>query len=678
MACITPALASAVKPRHAPGMSLRVPCPFSIVPLACLTWLSSGCNSELIDPSDAAVLEVKNDAAGGDLSADAETAPDSTPGGGLLAVTSATASATGLAARLCWGGSGALDPASIVATFGATPVTARVVSIPAAADRACFDLAADLPPGKHSLRVTAADVDGLAAELWLPLWVEAQAFDWRKALLYMVMVDRFRDSDGRASPEPDVPTLSNYQGGDLGGMQAALEEGYFTALGVDALWITPVLDNAPGGFIGLDGVHVYTGYHGYWPISATAIDDHLAPLGTTGEAAFRSMISAAHQRGVRIVLDVVLNHVHEQHSYCSERPAMCKRTCVCGTANCDWEARALDCQFATYLPDLDYRDPETLARVVADLMAFVSAYDIDGLRLDAVKHMDVAVVRAIRARVDAIAALGGAPFWLIGETFAGSGDRGLVASFLDPGELDGQFDFPLYWTIRDTFVGDASFRGLETALVDSANAYGNALGLMSPFLGNHDVERIATALAKNDLGPWGGTLDVVAENTGPTPIRWDVINPLTMAMAFVLTLPGVPLVYMGDELGLGGSNDPDNRRLLPTVPATDQAEILRRVRELGRARREHPVLAIGARRELWQDDDIYVQARWLEAAGKVDTVIVAMNKGDNRTVSVTLPPELAASGRTFRSLLSDRVVAANGDQLELSLASWEYVLLKAD
>src|SRR5690606_29474753 len=110
---------------------------------------------------------------------------------------------------------------------------------------ACLSLAATLPPGKHSLRVEARDTSGTPLEpLWLPLWVEAEPFDWRRALLYMIMVDRFRDSDGRADPTPDVPTLSNFQGGDLGGVVAALEDGWFSQLGVDALWLTPVLDNA--------------------------------------------------------------------------------------------------------------------------------------------------------------------------------------------------------------------------------------------------------------------------------------------------------------------------------------------------------------------------------------------------------------------------------------------------
>src|SRR5690606_35360354 len=120
---------------------------------------------------------------------------------------------------------------------------------------------------------------------------------------------------------------------------------------------------------------VYSGYHGYWPISATGIEERFG-----GAAAFDAMVDTAHRHGIRIVLDTVLNHVHEDHAYCVERPAMCRQTCVCGTGGCDWNARALDCQFASYLPDLDYSDPVTLSRVVNDLMAFIAAHDIDGLR----------------------------------------------------------------------------------------------------------------------------------------------------------------------------------------------------------------------------------------------------------------------------------------------------------
>lgn len=631
-----------------------------LVPLLAVCLVA--CNDPFIDPSDTGVLETAGD-----------VAPETTPDRPSLVVSEVTRRAGGLDATVCLVGGAAglgLDLASLVATFGDAAATVT----PDESGR-CVALSATRPAGKHSLRVTAADSGGAVPEpLWLPLWVEASPFDWRRALLYMVMVDRFRDADGRADPVPEVAPIANYQGGDFAGITAAIEEGYFDALGVDALWLTPITDNAEGGLLGIDGVHLYAGYHGYWPIDPLRLEARFGSHGETADADLRALVTAAHARGLRVVLDAALNHVHEQHPYCTELD-LCRHTCVCGEPGCDWGARARDCQFASYLPDLDFRDETTRTRVVADLMALVRQYDFDGLRVDAVKHMDPALIEAIRAAVASLEAAGGAPFWLVGETFTGGDGRAQLTPSLGEDLLDGLFDFPLYWTLRDTFVSDGSFRALEAALVASEAAYGDHLALMSPFLGNHDVERMSTALAKNDLGPWGGTIDALAGTTGETPSRWDVINPMSMAMAFLLTLRGVPLVYYGDELGLGGSNDPDNRRMLPVALSPDQAELLRRTRELGRARRDHPVLALGERRELWIDDDVYVQGRWL---GGGDVAIVAMNKGEARTLEVTLPAELGAAGRTFTSLLSDRRVSAAGDRLSLVLAPWEYVLLVAE
>lgn len=623
-----------------------------------------GCNDGFIDPADSAVIEARD---AGDTGGDEAAATD----GPVLRFDQVARNGRGLAARVCVTG-GELELASVEARFGETLAEVRPVG-------ACVMVeAATVPTGKQSLRVSARTTAGEALSAWLPLWNQGPYYprSWDDALLYMVMIDRFRDSDGQAAPEPGVEPIANWQGGDLGGLAAAIDEGWFDELGVDTLWLTPALDNPDGAFLGKDGVHRYSGYHGYWPMSAERIEEHFAPAGTTAEAAFDAVIAKAHARGMRVVYDTVLNHVHEQHPYCVERPAMCKHTCVCGTDGCDWEARALDCQFASYLPDLDYRDPETLARVVDDLFRFVARHDLDGLRVDAVKHMDKAVLRAIRARVADLEAQGADPFWLVGETFAGAGERGLVASFVGPDMLDGQFDFPLFWQIRDTFVNDASFRDLEGALAASEAAYGDAIGRMSPFVGNHDVERLATVIAKNDLGPWGGTIDVLAGTSGDTPSRWDIINPYTMAMAFTLTLPGIPLLYMGDELGLGGSNDPDNRRMMPTVLSPDEREILRRVRELGRARREHPVLQRAeGRRELWMDDDVYLQARW-GSSGR--PMIIAMNKGPSRTITVSLPSELGGTPATFRSVLSDRTLTADDGQLTLTLAEWEYGLFERE
>lgn len=579
-----------------------------------------------------------------------------------------------LAARVCFDAArdGSALASLTVTVDGVAPAGAVV------GGDGCVELDVAVSPGKHRLDATAKDAAGRSARapVWVPFWVEATAFDWRDATLYMAMPDRFRDSDGQRSPIDGPEPIANWQGGDLPGLAAAIDEGYFDALGVNALWLTPVLAQPAGAYVGLDGVHLYAGYHGYWPVSTTAIEPRLG-----GEAAFRDVVAKAHARGIRVVMDVVLNHVHEDHPYCDE--GLCRTTCVCGTTGCGWEERPLDCQFATYLPDLDYRDHDTVVRVADDVMSFIARYDLDGLRLDAVKHVDRSIIQAVRARLRAVEGLGGAPFWVIGETFTGSDGRSQIMKSIDPSELDGQFDFPLYWTIRDTFVSGGSFRNLEAALVSDEQTYGQALAWMSPFLGNHDVPRLATAIAGNDAGPFGGTLDFMAQG-GATPDQWDIINHQSMAFAFLLTLRGVPLVYMGDELGLGGSNDPDNRRLLPSQAhlSSNQAELLRRVRELGAARRHTTALRRGARRELWIDETYYVQARWLDVAevpsGEPRVVVVAMNKGTGqRSETVTIPTELGLEGKVLRSVFSARALTVTNGQVRLDLAPMEYALFAA-
>jgi len=575
----------------------------------------------------------------------------------------------------------ALAVETMTVTVGGVAVEARATAAAAPIQVGiCVDIVTGRGPGKHTIRARIADVDGKTAELFAPIWVEDKPFDWRDASLYMAMVDRFVDSDGRDDRAADVDLIANHIGGDFAGLKDRISAGYLDDLGVNALWLAPVQTNAAGGWIGSDNFHRYTGYHGYWPISAAGIDPRLAENGAaTPEAAFDALVKAAHDRGIRVVLDVVLNHVHEAHDYCVDTPEMCRRTCVCGQDGCDWDGRALDCQFAAYLPDLDYRNHDTVRRVLGDVMAFVAAHDIDALRIDAVKHVDRVVLSNMRARIDAIDDRL-APFWLVGETFTGAEGREELMGAIGPGTLDGQFDFPLYWTIRETFVDGGSFRDLEGAVAAGERVYGAALPLMSPFAGNHDVERLATALARNDLGPFGGTPDLLNTN-GDSPERWDIINPMSMALAFTLSLRGVPLLYAGDEVGLAGSADPDNRRMMPLTLSADRAEILKRVTEVGQLRRDNAVIRRGDRREIWIDDDLYVQARWLPEAptdGSPRLMIIGMNRGETRTITVTIPDELGALGGQLTGMLSGRVTAISDRSFDLTLGPWEYVFLKSN
>lgn len=529
-----------------------------------------------------------------------------------------------------------------------------------------------LAPGKHSVRVWLTDEAGQTAEnepLFTPLWVEEDSFVWDDGLMYFVFTDRFRDGDFDdpfQDPTWNAPTCSNYQGGDFRGVMDALEEGWFEALGVNTLWLSPVYDNPEGGFLGTDGQHDFSGYHGYWPIDGLRVEDRWGDADGSGEERLHQLVQAAHARGIRVMFDLVLNHVHEQHTYVEEHPEWFGDGCVCGDVGCDWEERALDCWFVSYLPDLDYRNHWIVERVLADTLRLVEEFDVDAVRVDAAKHMDHVIMRSLSMRLrEDYEAGGGAPFYLVGETF--SFDAGSLTPWIGPHELDGQFDFPLYSAIRQAFIHDGSLRDLESSAAANQATYG-ADALMSPFLGNHDIERFATAVTGAVGDCWTDWRDDPME-TGGGINQWDLINRASLAFAYTLTQPGVPLIYYGDEIGLHGGGDPDNRRMMTFDLSENQAELLARVRSIGATRTASVALRRGAKTQLWVDDTMLIYA--LDAGGG-EVGIVALNTGDARvqTVSIT---GFEADGAVFVDQDGESVTA-DGSSLEIALDPWQFRL----
>ena len=571
----------------------------------------------------------------------------------------------------------ALDEASVEVTVGGQSVQATV---DVAASTITIDVDG-LEAGKHSVLVRAADSEGRRTEnepLWIPLWVEDEAFTWEDALIYFAFVDRFRNGDYGEDPlfDPVAATedRANYQGGDFLGVLEALEEGWFQELGVNVLWLTPVYENPDDPYIAVDGVHNFSGFHGYWPIDPLAPESRAGDVWVDSEDRLHELIDAAHARGVRVMFDLVLNHVHEDHIYVNEHPEWFGGGCVCGTDGCGWEERALDCWFTGYLPDLDYRNHYVTQRVLDDTLELIRSYDVDAVRVDAAKHMDHVVMRSLSRRLkDEFEAGGGAEFYLVGETFTGGDGHGTIMEYVSPWELDGQFDFPLYWSIRSAFAQDASFHDLDGAVTAGEAAWGD--GLMSPFAGNHDVARLATDIAGNDDGAWGFTEDWMADG-GDDVTQWDLITRQSMALAFTLTQPGAPLLYYGDEIGMAGSGDPDNRRFMTFEPnlSGNQSELLSRVRAIGRARADSRAIRRGDRRTLWVDDELYVYA--LEDGD--DLAIVALNKGwSDRTEAIPLGRS-DLDGASLDDAVWDRSFSVAGGELSLTLGSWDYAILAAD
>jgi glycosidase len=567
----------------------------------------------------------------------------------------------------------ALDPASVTVTVGGEPTEAM---IDVALGTIKISLSG-LPPGKHSVKVWASDTSGRLAEgapAWVPLWVEDSTYSWEDGLIYFAFTDRFRNGDyGQEAPYgpvEGVPDASNYQGGDFLGIIHALEEGYFQELGVNTIWLSPVYTNADGGFLGTDGTHTYTGYHGYWPISASGIEEHFSDVDAEAAERLDELIALAHSQGIRVLFDLVLNHVHEDHDYLNQHPDWFGGGCVCGTTGCGWDEKPVECWFTDYLPDLDYKNHAVLQQVVADTLALIRDHDIDAVRIDAAKHMDHVVMRTLSMRLrDEVERASGVEIYSVGETF--SSNRGEIMNYVAPYELDGQFDFPLYYAIRSSFIDNSSFRNLETAVADGQAAYGDAW--MSPFLGNHDVERFATDITGIAGDPWSGALSDPMSEGGASITEWDVINRISAAFAFTLTQPGVPLIYYGDEIGLAGGGDPDNRRMMNFDPylSANQAELLARVQAIGQARAQSEALRRGSRIQLWVDDDLLVYARDL---GGGDTAVVAINKGSSRSQSI--PISLVGEGTVFEDALgSGWEVTVSGGSLSLSLGSWDYIIL---
>ncbi len=572
-----------------------------------------------------------------------------------------------------------LDAAQIIATVGSRTVT---VEVDAEAGTIHLRTTA-LPTGKNSVRILAGDEFGRAArELFIPLWNEPVPFVWQDATMYFVFTDRFLNSDaGTASaaygPVPNVRAEANYQGGDFAGVIAQIESGYFDRLGVNLLWLSPVYDNPDTDFIATDGINDFTGFHGYWPNSARRIEVRFGDDRATAEQRLRELIAAAHARGIRVLFDLVLNHVHEEHAYLTSHPSwFTAAPCNCTTSPgaCNWDTNPIGCWFIGYLPDLNFKNHEIAQQLTEDVAWFVTEFDVDGLRIDAAKHMDHVIMRRISKMLkDRFERGGGMPIYTVGETFTGQDGHGLIMNYVSDYELRAQFDFPLMWPIRDAFGGGGTFRNLAARVAVGRDAYGAAWEWMSPFLGNHDIPRFSQVVyAPGGIDPWGNVPDPMTATNSST---WNVVNRLSLAFAFTLTQPGIPLIYYGDEIGLYGGGDPDNRRMMKFGAdlSEQQARILSRVQAIGRARADSTALRRGDYRELWVNDSFYAYAR---DAGGGDVAIVAFNKGAPATISPISVSALGIEGATFRDALGgSRTATVSGGNISLTLNDWEYVIL---
>jgi len=428
--------------------------------------------------------------------------------------------------------------------------------------------------GRSYLRVFACSDTYLYNDLLLPLQdgqvitdaAQLNRHDQQAQVLYSLMIDRFYNgntaNDWKMN-SPEVLDIVDYQGGDLAGITAKIEEGYFDRLGVNTLWISPITQN-PWDAWGCypfkngnkyDPSKTYTkfsGYHGYWPIYATALDQR---FGTSDE--LHTLLSVAHAHGINVVLDYVANHMHINSPTLQEHPDWHTDSILPdGRRNFElWDEARLTTWFDKHIPTLDLERPEVCEAMTDSALYWLANYELDGFRHDACKHIPEGYWRMLGQKI--AHRWPGRPIWMIGETY---GSPELIGSYVKSGMLNAQFDFNVYFTTREALMGLTGMDAIITNELTSLATYG-AHHTMGNISGNHDQIRFASiaggAIDIHSQGKEEGWTSEIgigdADKAYKRALLLEVIN---------MTLPGVPCIYQGDEYGEVGGNDPDNRHMM--------------------------------------------------------------------------------------------------------------------
>lgn len=356
-------------------------------------------------------------------------------------------------------------------------------------------------------------------------------FDWDEAVIYFAVTDRFFDgntSNNDAYGVKDYNTGdkggSSYHGGDFAGLTQKLD--YLKDLGVNTIWITPIVENITSDQHDADTDTATYGYHGYWASDFTKLNQH---LGTEEE--FAALIDAAHSRGMKLMVDVVLNHAgYGTEKYFNnilegadgKKIKMLRDSS--NTVSGDDKQDAL-----SDLPDFVTEDAEVRNQLIKWQTDWMEKYKIDYYRVDTVKHVDSTTWSAFKNSLTKV----NPDFKMIGE-YSGAGYAN-TAGELGTGSMDALLDFDFNDFAKD-FVG-GKISTVENSLL-KRNAALNNTATMGNFLNNHDDDTLQELLVKKSG---------ISEE--------EAYNLMKVAATLQITAKGQPIIYYGDELGQAGAND---------------------------------------------------------------------------------------------------------------------------
>lgn len=485
--------------------------------------------------------------------------------------------------------------------------------------------------------------------------VKAQGFD-ASDVLYLIMPDRFAragaTTDAEASRgleyavEVDRADLNARHGGNIAGMEQHL--GYIDSLGVTAIWVNPVLENdMPGG-----------SYHGYATTDYYRIDPR---FGTNGQ--WRDFVGKAHDRGIKVVMDMIFNHSGSNHPWMKDMPSRdwynfpdsavttnFRLSTLHDPYVSDYDKkRTVDGWFVTAMPDLNQRNPHLRRYLSQNSIWWIEDSGIDGIRMDTYPYADE---RAMASWIDDVMAEypgfnivgecwygneGGEAYWQRGSKVNPNGDP----------RLPTVMDFVLSIKARDAFKGQTDrLEGLNTIYDHLALDYlfPDPTHILT-FLDNHDTDRFLLE-EPDDLGWW------------------------KQAITFLLTSRGIPQIYYGTELLMNGTRaaggDGNVRRDMPggfpgdktdaftAAGRTDkQNEAFDFIQKLLQWRRGNEPIARGSLKHFMPENGLYVYQR--RSGDKEVTVIL---NGNDSPVTTTMERtlEILPYGSQRRDMLTGETI----------------------
>lgn len=356
-------------------------------------------------------------------------------------------------------------------------------------------------------------------------------FDWDEAVIYFAVTDRFFDGDASNNDAYGVGDYntgekggSSYHGGDFAGLNQKLD--YLKDLGVNTIWITPIVENITEDQHDNETDTATYGYHGYWASDFTKLNKH---LGT--EQQFKALLDAAHSKGMKIMVDVVLNHAgygREDHFNSiltdADGNSISMIRDSSNTISGDDKYDSL-----SDLPDFVTENKAVTDQLVAWQTEWMSKYNIDYYRVDTVKHVETTTWAAFKNSLTKV----NPDFKMIGE-YSGAGYAN-NAGELGTGTMDALLDFDFNDFAQNFVTGNIS--SVENSLQKRNNAINNT-SVMGSFLSSHDEDTLQYKLVNESK---------ISEE--------EAYNLMKVAATLQITAKGQPVLYYGEEIGQGGANN---------------------------------------------------------------------------------------------------------------------------